>query len=263
MKRKSFYMSLMIVLLVFQSMLVKPVEAFSPQVIQHGAVGDDVIELQARLKYIGFYNGKIDGVFGWGTYWALRNFQYEFGMDIDGIAGQKTKNMLVKATKYDENKVKSEMYQGTSQSNKGNQTGGSTGQETKPQKPPNTSVNVPQGFSQNDINLMANAVHGEARGEPYEGQVAVAAVIINRTKDANFPNTISGVVFEPRAFTAVADGQIWLEPNETSKRAVLDAINGWDPTENATYYFNPETATSPWIWTRPQIKKIGKHIFCY
>src|SRR5690625_2000622 len=104
MKRKSFYMSLMIVLLVFQSMLVKPVEAFSPQVIQHGAVGDDVIELQARLKYIGFYNGKIDGVFGWGTYWALRNFQYEFGLEIDGMAGQTTKNKLANASEYEDRK---------------------------------------------------------------------------------------------------------------------------------------------------------------
>src|SRR5690625_1612465 len=98
-------------LLFFNEFLfLKESEAFSPQVIQHGAVGEDVIELQARLQYIGFYNGKIDGVFGWSTYWALRNFQYEFGLDIDGMAGEKTKEMLVKATKYDEEKVKSEMY---------------------------------------------------------------------------------------------------------------------------------------------------------
>src|SRR5690625_1705254 len=93
-----------------QATLINPVQAFSPQVIQHGAVGEDVIELQARLQYIGFYNGKIDGVFGWSTYWALRNFQYEFGMDIDGIAGPKTKEKLVKATKYDEKAVKEKMY---------------------------------------------------------------------------------------------------------------------------------------------------------
>jgi len=123
-------------------------------------------------------------------------------------------------------------------------------------------VNVPSGFSQNDIQLMANAVHGEARGEPYNGQVAVAAVILNRVNSPSFPNTVAGVIFEPRAFTAVADGQIWLEPNPTSKKAVMDAINGWDPTGNAIYYFNPDTATSAWIWSRPQIKQIGKHIFC-
>jgi N-acetylmuramoyl-L-alanine amidase len=124
------------------------------------------------------------------------------------------------------------------------------------------SANVPNGYSQNDIQLMANAVYGESRGEPYIGQVAVAAVILNRVQSASFPNTVGGVIYEPGAFTAVADGQINLTPNETAKKAVLDALNGWDPTGNAIYYFNPDTATSSWIWSRPQIKKIGKHIFC-
>lgn len=155
--------------------------------------------------------------------------------------------MLVKATKYDK-----------STANKG--SSGGTAQENKPSQ--NKGTNVPNGYSQNDIQLMANAVYGESRGEPYLGQVAVAAVILNRVTSASFPNTVSGVIFEPRAFTAVADGQIYLTPNETAKKAVLDAINGWDPTGNALYYFNPDTATSKWIWTRPQIKKIGKHIFC-
>jgi len=223
----------------------KPVEAFSPQVIQQGAAGDDVIELQSRLEFVGFYNGKIDGVFGWGTYWALRNFQYEFGMKVDGIAGSATKEKLTKASKN---------YGGANKQQNANQ-----GQKNTTQT---TAVNVPQGYSQNDIQLMANAVHGEARGEPYEGKVAVAAVILNRVESATFPNTVSGVIFEPRAFTAVADGQIWLTPNESAKEAVMDAINGWDPTGNAEYYFNPDTATSAWIWTRPQIKRIGKHIFC-
>ncbi len=135
-------------------------------------------------------------------------------------------------------------------------------QHKKNKPPQNKGTNVPNGYSQNDIQLMANAVYGESRGEPYLGQVAVAAVILNRVTSASFPNTVSGVIFEPRAFTAVADGQIYLTPNETAKKAVLDAINGWDPTGNALYYFNPDTATSKWIWTRPQIKKIGKHIFC-
>lgn len=248
----------------------KPVSAFSSQVIQHGAVGDDVIELQARLQYLGFYNGKIDGVFGWGTYWALRNFQYEFGQKIDGIAGQDAKQKLVKASNYDEQYVKSQINQGKKFTHYG---GVDNQKQTQSNKKPATnneaykttetaSVNVPQGYSQNDIQLLANAVYGEARGESYIGQVAVAAVILNRVESPTFPNTASGVIFEPRAFTAVADGQIWLTPNETAKKAVLDAINGWDPTGNALYYFNPDTATSSWIWSRPQIKKIGKHIFC-
>ncbi|MGM0845984.1 MAG: spore cortex-lytic enzyme [Bacillota bacterium] len=253
--------------------------AFSNQIIQKGATGEDVIELQSRLQYIGYYNGNVDGVFGWGTYWALRNFQYEFGLPIDGLAGKETKDKLVKASNYNEEFVKKQINQGkkfrhyggtdlSKQSEGGGQTGGGTPakQETpnqqaeQPKKP--TAVNMPSGFSQNDIQLMANAVYGEARGEPYEGQVAVAAVILNRVESPTFPNTVSGVIFEPRAFTAVADGQIWLTPNEKAKEAVMDAIQGWDPSENAQYYFNPVTATSKWIWTRPQIKKIGKHIFC-
>ncbi|MDY0408330.1 spore cortex-lytic enzyme [Paracerasibacillus soli] len=251
--------------------------AFSSQIIQRGAVGDDVIELQARLQYIGFYHGKIDGVFGWSTYWALRNFQEKYGMEIDGLAGAKAKQKLVKASKYDEKYVKDQINKGNTFTYYGGvdlkkkTKPAQNNQNTAPSKNTNTgnnanttttAVNVPKGYSQNDVKLLANAVHGEARGEPYEGQVAVAAVILNRVKSATFPNTVAGVIFEPRAFTAVSDGQIWLTPNETSKKAVLDAINGWDPTGNALYYFNPETATSSWIWSRPQIKQIGKHIFC-
>ncbi len=253
-------------------------EAFTNQVIQRGAVGDDVIELQARLQNIGFYHGKIDGVFGWGTYWALRNFQEQFGLPIDGLGGAKTKSKLVSASNYNASWVKKQInsgneftyYQGTpiehqvkpkSSSNKTTKST-NTAKKNTSTKTTGTAANIPAGFSESDIKLMANAVHGEARGEPYEGQVAVAAVILNRVQSSSFPNTVSGVIFQSGAFTAVADGQIWLEPNESSRNAVIDAINGWDPTGEAEYYFNPETATSSWIWSRPQIKKIGKHIFC-
>ncbi|WP_430341603.1 spore cortex-lytic enzyme [Rossellomorea vietnamensis] len=248
-------------------------DAFTNQVIQHGATGEDVIELQSRLQYIGYYNGDIDGVFGWGTYWALRNFQYEFGLPIDGLAGAKTKEKLVKASKYNKEYVKNQIEKGNDFSHYGgtdlDKQNGSTGgggakapAQNKPAPSKPTAVNTPNGFSQNDIQLIANAVYGESRGEPYEGQVAVAAVILNRVDSSAFPNTVAGVIFEPGAFTAVADGQIWLTPNERAKEAVLDAINGWDPSSSALYYFNPATATSKWIWSRPQIKKIGKHIFC-
>lgn len=274
-KVKVFVLHMVVVIVMIGSFFsfssVSPVKGFTPQVIQHGAVGEDVIELQARLKHIGFYHGKVDGVFGWSTYWAVRNFQYEFGMEIDGIAGAKLKERLAQSTEFDRKKVQQEMYgkqQSTQQQPAKQQPDKQVEQSNKQdksetaQKEQTGAVNIPQGFSQNDIKLMANAVHGEARGEPYEGQVAVASVILNRTKSGTFPNTVSGVIFEPRAFTAVADGQIWLSPNETAERAVIDAINGWDPTGNALYYFNPDTATSSWIWSRPQIKRIGKHIFC-
>ncbi|MBA1335221.1 MAG: Spore cortex-lytic enzyme, lytic transglycosylase SleB [Firmicutes bacterium] len=116
-------------------------------------------------------------------------------------------------------------------------------------------------FSSKDIELMAKMVHGESRGEPFEGQVAVAAVILNRVRDSRFPNTVSGVIYEPGAFTALQDGQFYLTPNATAYKAVDQAIKGWDASGGALFYFNPATATSKWVWTRQIIKKIGKHYF--
>lgn len=115
-----------------------------------------------------------------------------------------------------------------------------------------------------DVQLMARAINGEARGEPYEGQVAVGAVILNRVKSSKFPNTIAGVIYQSGAFTAVADGQINkpIAENSTVYKAAQDALNGWDPTGGCIYYFNPDTATNSWIWSRPLVKTIGKHRFC-
>lgn len=305
-----------------------PAEAFSDQVIQKGATGDDVVELQARLQYNGFYNGTIDGVFGWETFWSVKNFQEQFGLEPDGLVGDEMKAMLEKSTDYDEQFVKEALENAKKFTHYGDtpkeiQKGekGSAEEEQRAQRgqrspremrqegnnqkrnvpteerqnqdeqpspkqrqqtendgrPPSRemspekrqsnqaniqkAMNVPRGFSENDIQIMANAVYGEARGEPYIGQVAVAAVIINRINSPIFPNTASGVIFEPRAFTAVADGQIYLRPDEQARKAVLDAINGHDPTGGALYYYNPEKATSGWVYNRPTIKRIGKHVF--
>lgn len=213
-------------------------ETFSGRILERGSSGQDVVELQERLKYIGYLNDVTDGKFGWNTYWAVRKFQKDFGIKVDGKVGSKTQRILVSKTKYNPAAKAENVHQGKQASYKAH------------------------GHSANDIKLMANAVYGEARGEPYIGQVAIAAVILNRVESSSFPNTPSGVIFEPRAFTAVADGQIWLTPNENAKKAVQDALNGMDPTGGCTYYFNPETATSAWIWSRPQVKRIGKHIFC-
>ncbi|WP_441351485.1 spore cortex-lytic enzyme [Tuberibacillus sp. Marseille-P3662] len=291
-------------------------QAFSPQVIQKGSTGLDVIELQARLQYIGFYKGDIDGIFGWGTYWALRNFQKDFGIKVDGLAGTKTKQKLVSKSQYNKDwvlnnvrngneftyygdvplkKQTDESYdgdgkkdanqgKGQKQNNQAKQPAPNNNQnkQQKQQQQPKkqqtnnqanrqqqqdqkdqkiTINNLPEGFTQNDVKLMSNAVYGESRGESYRGQVAVAAVILNRIDSAKFPDTVSGVIFKPGAFTAVADGQIYLTPNQQAKEAVMDALNGWDPSHGAIYYFNPNTATSDWIWSRTQIGKIGKHIF--
>ena len=125
-------------------------------------------------------------------------------------------------------------------------------------------VRAAGGGNTSDVQLLARAINGEARGEPYEGQVAIGAVILNRVKDSRFPNTIAGVIYQSGAFTAVADGQInqAMEDEATVMKAARDAMNGWDPTGGAVYYFNPATATNKWIWSRPLIKTIGKHRFC-
>jgi N-acetylmuramoyl-L-alanine amidase len=271
----------------------KSVSAFSNKNIIKGSTGNDVIELQARLQNIGYYKGKIDGIFDYETYWALRNFQKNFGMNISGVADSHTKTMLSKASHYNQKWVLAQVragntftyYQGVpiskqvilktkktaTKNTKPNNTGTSKSatptKATPAKKTAATPVKqketiIPPGFSAYDIKLLSNAVYGEARGESYEGQVAVAAVILNRIESTSFPNTVSGVIFQPGAFTAVADGQIYLNPNKSAKKAVMDAINGVDPSGNAIYYFNPATASNKWIWGRPQIKKIGKHIFC-
>lgn len=229
--------------------------AFSDQIIDYGAYGKDVYELQGRLSYLGFYHGKLDSQFGSKTRDALKWFQSEFGMTVDGLAGPKTKLKLYNATK----NWKPGMEYANSGGGKGSGNAGS-GEKAKPES--ELAPSNAMGLSENDLKIMANAVYGESRGEPFEGQVAVAAVILNRVKSPSFPNTVSGVIFQPGAFTAVADGQIWLEPNETARKAVQQALNGWDPSGGCLYYFNPNTATSKWIWTRPQVKTIGEHIFC-
>ena len=126
------------------------------------------------------------------------------------------------------------------------------------------NVSLAKTTNTSDVQLMARAINGEARGEPYEGQVAVGAVILNRVQDSRFPNSISGVIYQPGAFTAVSDGQINVTISEGSTvyKAAQDAINGWDPTSGCVYYFNPSTATNKWIWSRPLVKTIGKHRFC-
>jgi len=185
----------------------------------YGSRGTEVTNIQKKLKQWGYYNGKIDGIFGYQTYKAVRYFQYKNGLKVDGVVGPETLSALGLPT-------------GTNQTS-----------------------------TSRDIDLLAHLVHGEARGEPYLGQVAVAAVVLNRVKDSRFPNTIAGVIYQPGAFDAVSDGQINLEPTAQSYKAARDAMNGWDPTYGCIYYYNPSTATSKWIWSRPIMLSIGKHNF--
>lgn len=228
--------------------------SFSDAILQFGSYGEDVYELQGRLKFLGFYHGKIDSVFGSKTQGAVKWFQSEFGLKVDGIVGPKVKLRLYNATK-DWKPTEPKQHEGGG-------GGGGGGRQAAGNGSSNLGSANTMGLSENDLKIMANAVYGEARGEPFEGQVAVASVILNRVRSPEFPNTIHGVIFQPLAFTAVADGQIWLEPNDQARKAVMQALNGWDPTGGCIYYFNPRTATSKWIWSRPQVKTIGEHIFC-
>lgn len=216
----------------------------SNRIYRQGNKGGYVWELQRRLQFIGYYAGKIDGVFGKQTDRAVRDFQYLFGLRVDGLAGARTKLKLWRATRNMAAPKKRAKAPAVTRA--------------KPMK------QVPRsnaGLSQQDIQILSQAVHAEARGEPYVGQVAVAAVILNRLQSEQFPSSPSSIVYEPLAFEAVADGQINMQPNQQARKAVYDALNGWDPSDGALYYFNPVTATSDWIWRRPQIKRIGKHIF--
>jgi N-acetylmuramoyl-L-alanine amidase len=199
-------------------------------VLYWGSTGSKVSEVQRKLKQWGYYDGPVDGVFGPSTYDAVIRFQRKHGLKQDGVVGPQTANAM------------------------GIQLSG-----TSAQKPSSSGQSVQA--NSNDVYLLAAAIHGEARGEPYIGKVAVGAVILNRVKHPNFPNTIAGVIYQPNAFTAVADGQINLAPDEESIRAARDALNGWDPTYGAIYYYNPAKATSKWIWSRPVHIVIGNHRF--
>ncbi|MDB5052024.1 MAG: hydrolase [Bacilli bacterium] len=236
-------------------------ETFSQADLQYGANGEDVYELQGRMKFLGFFYGDVDGQFGYNTLKSVKYFQSEFGLNVDGIVGPKTKLKLWEATKAWAPTEGWKAIPSTAGNAGGNAGGNAAGNATSGNNdslPPSSRL----GVTDNDIRLMANAVYGESRGEPYKGQVAVASVIINRVKSSKFPNSVAGVIYQPGAFTAVSDGQINLTPNATAKNAVQDALAGYDPTGGCIYYFNPVTATSSWIWSRPQVMTIGKHIFC-
>lgn len=194
---------------------------------KYGSRGSEVTQIQTKLKRWGYYSGSIDGIYGSETLAAVKYFQRKNGLTVDGIAGDKTlKAMGIM-----------------------NSSG-------------NSSSSSSNNSNSNNVNLVAKAIYGEARGEPYVGQVAVGAVIMNRVKSSSFPNTIAGVIYQSGAFDAVSDGQINMTPDSTAKKAAQDAINGWDPSYGAIYYFNPSTATNKWIWSRPMTITIGKHRFC-
>ena len=191
--------------------------------LRQGSSGATVKKVQQKLKNWGYYSGSVDGIYGKNTVAAVKLFQKKNGLTVDGIAGTKTLAAM-----------------GITSSGSQSQSG---------------------SYSDSDVALLARLIYGEARGESYVGQVAVGAVVMNRIKSASFPNTMAGVIYQSYAFTAVNDGQINLTPNATAKKAAQDAMNGWDPTYGAIYYYNPAIATSSWIFSRKTTVTIGNHVF--
>lgn len=223
MKKKIIGFIVLIMLIVTFITTLSLQNNFVEALSKYGSRGSEVRTIQDKLKRWGYYTGSVDGIYGSLTVSAVKKFQQKNGLKADGIAGTKTLNAM------------------------GIMSSSSSSSST------NNSSNV---------NLIARAIYGEARGEPYTGQVAVGAVIMNRVRSSKFPNTISGVIYQSGAFDAVSDGQINLNPDSTAKKAAQDALNGWDPSYGAIYYFNPNTATNKWIWSRPMTVTIGKHRFC-
>ena len=202
-------------------------------VLRQGASGGEVKELQRRLKQWGYYSGAVDGIYGKGTVEAVKSFQRKNGLTPDGVAGIETYTAL---GMNDSVKVLEDDKKNNQSSNNSN-------------------------YTNSDLYLLAKCIYAEARGESYTGQVAVGAVVLNRVASSQFPNTISGVIYQRHAFTAVSDGQINLEPDKTAMNAASDAMNGWDPTYGCLYYYNPAVATSSWIFNRQTVTTIGKHVF--
>ena len=207
-------------------------EFVATAIIKQGATGSTVKTIQQKLKRWGYYNGAVDGIFGSKTKEAVRYFQRRNGLAVDGIVGPATLKALGMSAN----------VSSRSSSNTGNSGNGTS-------------------FSNADVTLLARLIYGEARGESYTGQIAVGAVVMNRLRSSSFPNTISGVIYQPYAFTAVNDGQINLTPNDKAYRAAKEAMNGYDPSYGALYYYNPAVATNSWIFTRKTTVVIGRHVF--
>lgn len=230
MKKNLYRINRILLVAAMLAMLLYPTMAQAATVLEVGSRGDDVVKVQKRLIQYDYLDGTADGKFGADTLAAVKLFQRRNGLTVDGKVGPATAAAL------------------------GVTLSGSSSASS-------SSSSSSRGSS-SDLNLLARVVHGEARGEPYKGKVAVAAVVLNRVESSSFPNTIAGVVYQSGAFSAVSDGQINLTPDSESIRAAQDALNGWDPTGGCLYYYNPNTATDSWIRTRTVKTVIGRHYFC-
>lgn len=214
----------LIAFVLVSTVVFQPEDSCDAVVLKQGSRGDLVKQVQTKLIRWGYMSGKADGIFGSKTKEGVKYFQRKNGLSVDGVVGTKTAQAMGISLK------------------------GATSSSSS--------------TSSTDLNLLARVVYGEARGEPYTGQVAVASVVLNRVKSSSFPNTIAGVVYQSGAFDCVSDGQINLTPNQSAYNAARDALNGWDPSYGCLFYYNPKTATSKWMLSRTVKLSIGNHAFC-
>lgn len=291
---KRVFISIMVSLLFVFGLTIAVGNIFTPNAIVAQAYSYDTKTIQQKLKSWGYYKGSVDGVYGAKTREAVKAFQRKNGLTADGVVGPATAKAMgisststtttststkgdVVSVKTYQQKLKSwGYYTGAVDGVKGAKTvsavkafqrkngltaDGIVGNATAKAMGISVRAGTNSSYTNNDTYLLAKAVYSEARGEPYVGQVAIAAVILNRVKSSAFPNTVAGVIYQPWAFTAVHDGQFELEPNATAYQAARDALNGWDPTYGSIYYYNPRTATNTWIRSRKVTTTIGKHVF--
>jgi len=226
--KKALILTVLLVFCAVAALLFTTTANADAEVLKQGSTGAQVRTVQTKLKNWGYYTGSVDGIYGPKTVAAVKYFQRKNGLSEDGVVGAKTAAAMG-------------ITLSSSSSSSTSSAGGT--------------------YSSSDSYLLAKCIYAEARGEPYTGQVAVGAVILNRVRSSKFPNTIAGVIYQPYAFTCVSDGQINLTPDASAKKAAQDALNGWDPTGGCLYYYNPATATSSWIWSRTVMLSIGKHNF--
>lgn len=229
-------------LLVIGTLVLMGSMAFAPvaqaaTMMKLGSSGAYVLTLQSELAHLGYSVGALDGNYGPRTLVVVEAFQRNDHLRVDGIAGPLTQNALEKTQTPSAPSTSSTKISGTNASGK------------------------TVGYKNVDTNLLARCVNGEARGESYLGQVAVAAVVLNRIADPAFPKTIANVIYQPQAFTSVSDGQINLPPSASAIRAAQEAESGVDPSGGALFFFNPAKTTNKFLWSLQEIKQIGNHIF--
>ena len=228
MRHSTIILGLVVFLIIVTALYINDSQA-AKRVLYWGSNNNDVGILQMKLRQWGYYDGQLDYIYGADTAEAVKEFQWKNGLRVDGIVGK--------------------------------QTWAALGYESQTTQGSSRPVAASRVSRNNKVQLIARLIHAEARGEPYEGQVAVGAVLLNRVEDPAFPNSVSGVIYQPLAFESVANGQFNLPPTGENVKAARSALNGWDPCYGSTFFWNPAKPVNEWIWSRNIVRRIGSHVF--